>query len=252
MSKSTHKLFDKKPADTPVNQVNPVNPAATNETNETPNAPNGATLAQRIVEYMARKGYSLARGRSEVNIVYIEGADADGRPNADRLDGWNDRRIVMVFEGGKPVIVHNAEATTEPGLAATNSVGAARRGGVARVQFGQFAVWQMGFHRFATEGPRHPALVQRRALKVHRDANRDGKRTGDALEWATGINQHGTRLGINPANVGTWSEGCLVGRSWLLHVEFIELCRRDPRYMADPNFFFPTTIIAGDDFARTV
>lgn len=247
MSKSTHKLFDKKPADTPVNPVNPVNPAATNEINETPNAPNGATLAQRIVEYMARKGYSLARGRSEVNIVYIEGADADGRPNADRLDGWNDRRIVVVFEGGKPVIVHNAEATTEPGLAATNSAGAARRGGVARVQFGQFAVWQVGYHNERRNGRLHPALVQRRPLKVHRDANRDGKRTGDALDFASGINQHSTRPNVLPARVDNWSEGCLVGRSWIEHEQFMALVKADPRYKADAGYFFHTAIIPARD-----
>ncbi|MGI9161184.1 MAG: hypothetical protein ACR2K1_15665 [Saprospiraceae bacterium] len=196
---------------------------------------------------MSAKGYTIARNPGEVNIVYLEGANEDGAPNADLIDGWNDRRMVIVFDAQKtPVIAHNAQATTEPGLAATNSARAQQRGGVARIPFGQFAVWQMGFHKEIS----HPALVQRRNLKVHRDANRDGKRTGDALDWAIGINQHSTRPTANPQRVGTWSEGCLVGRSWILHLEFIELCRRDPRYIENPMFFFPTTIIAGDDFAK--
>lgn len=245
----THKLFNREAEKAGAGNVQETTPSADSVKTQAMQP----TLATRIVQYMTAKGYTLARKAGEVNIVYIEGADTDGKPNADRIDGWNDRRIVIVFEidGNHPVIVHNAEATTEPGLAATNSEGARQRGGVARIQFGQFAVWQMGFHRQATQGPNHPALVQRRPLRVHRDANRDGKRTGDALDWADGINQHSTRVGIRPERVGWWSEGCLVGRSWILHEQFIELCRRDPRYIADPNFFFPTTIIAGDDFART-
>lgn len=229
MAKQTHKIFD----------------GLQGNAGATPNA--GATFADRIIRQMEAKKYHIARNPGEVNIVYLEGADADGKPNADAADGWNDRRIVIVFQGGAPVIVHNAQATTEPGVLATNSEGARRRGGVARVQFGQFAVWQVGYHNERRNGRLHPALVQRRPLKVHRDANRDGKRTGDALDFASGINQHSTRPNALPARVDNWSEGCLVGRSWIEHEQFMALVKADPRYKADAGYFFHTAIIPAAD-----
>lgn len=226
MAKQTHKIFERFQG---------------GNAGATPNA--GATLADRIIRHMESKKYHIARNPGEVNIVYLEGANADGKPNADAPDGWNDRRIVIVFQGGAPVIVHNAQATTEPGVLATNSEGARLRGGVARVQFGQFNIWQVGYHNERRNGRLHPALVQRRPLKVHRDANRDGKRTGDALDFASGINQHSTRPNVLPARVDNWSEGCLVGRSWIEHEQFMALVKADPRFKADAGYFFHTAII---------
>lgn len=208
-------------------------------------------FAERIIAYMKAKGYQIDRNPGEVNIVYLEGSNEDGTPNRDRMDEWNDRRIVIQFVEGQPVIVHNAVATSEPGWKGTTSQAAKKRGGVARIQFGQFDVWQMGYHKYAQIGPRHPALVQRRPLKVHRDANQDGKRTGDVLDLVTGLNQHGVNSVKEPGNVGSHSEGCLVGLSWPTHLQFIQLCRADPRYQADNQYYFRTTIIAGDDFAKT-
>ncbi len=208
------------------------------------------TLAAQIVAYMEAKKYTVFRGTDQVNIVYLEGSNEDGTPNADAPDGWNDRRIVIVWRDGKPEIVHNAPATTEPGIQATNSLSAQRRGGVARIQFGQFTAWRMFYHQYAKFGPLHPALVQCAPLKVHRDANKDGKRTGDPLDWAQGINQHSTRPNMVPGRVQSWSEGCLVCPVWGLHEQFIALCKADPRYIADDQFVFTTTIIAGDDFAK--
>lgn len=247
MAKQTHKIFE-------TLKVNNEATASAN-TGQTANAERipanllTASLADRIIRHMESKKYHISRNPGEVNIVYLEGADADGKPNTDAPDGWNDRRIVIVFEmdGNLPVIVHNAQATTEPGVLATNSEGARRRGGVARVQFGQFAVWQVGYHNERRNGRLHPALVQRRPLKVHRDANRDGKRTGDALDFASGINQHSTRPNVLPARVDNWSEGCLVGRSWIEHEQFMALVKADPRYKADAGYFFHTAIIPARD-----
>lgn len=208
------------------------------------------TLADKILAYMRAKKYQIATGANEVNVVYLEGANDDGTINPDLMNFWNDRRIIITHVNGRPEIILNVEATTEPGLLATNSAAAARRGGVARIQFGQFFAWKMGWHRVASLGFTHPALVQCAPLKVHRDANRDGKRTGDALDWGQGINQHSTRPGYLPPRVENWSEGCLVGRSWVDHERFIALLRQDPRYLKNDQFVFPTTIIAGDDFAK--
>lgn len=204
-------------------------------------------LAEKIIAYMRAKKYRIAEGEGQVNIVYLEGANADGTPNADKLDGWNDRRMIIAFEDGKPKILLNAEATTEPGAAATYSQAARKRGGVARVQLTQYlSNFKVGFHK----GKTHPALVQSGTILVHRDKNRDGLRTGDAVSKAFGINQHGTRPYWSGSTVGTWSEGCLVGRRWAEHLRFIAILKTDLRYLADNDFLFDTTIIDTSDFAK--
>ncbi len=206
------------------------------------------TLAYKLTAYMESRGYEISRDPGTVNIVYLEGSDFDGTPNRDTIDEWNDRRIVLVFDvQGKPSIIHNVPATTEPGLSATLSEAARRRGGCARIAIGQYKAWRLGSHK----RPDHPALVQVAPIPVHRDYNRDGKRTGDRVETGLfGINQHGTRANIRPTKVGFWSEGCLVARIWADHLAFVQLCREDRRYFADANFIFSATVIDGDDFGR--
>lgn len=190
----------------------------------------------------------------ELNIVYMEGSNPDSTLNDDVFDGWNDVRLVFSINSDQmPVMQHKAVATTEPGRAGTFSAPAAARGGVARIAFGQYTAWRMGHHNISKNGLHHPALVQDKKcpLPVHRDKNRDGKRTGDNVHLGVfGINQHSTRPGWRGTTVGTWSEGCLVSINWEEHLKFIALLKTDPRYMADNNFLFTTTIIAGDDLAK--
>ena len=97
----------------------------------------------------------------------------------------------------------------------------------------------MGFHKIKT----HPALVQSGEILVYRDANRDQKRTGDPIYPAYGINHHSTRPLFVGEKVGDWSYGCCVGRNWSKHLEFIELMKTDPRYIADNKFKWDFTLI---------
>lgn len=204
-------------------------------------------LAAKLVAYMTAKGYTIFTGPGEINIAYLEGANFDGEPNKDDPDKFNDRRILFEFKDGVPEIILNTQATTEPGLSATFSAQAKNRGGVARIAFGQFTSWQMGFHR---GDPKHPALRQCKPIPVYRDINRDGKRTGDPVSNGSGINQHGTNGKTVSDRVGNWSEGCLVGFVWDEHMKFIDLLRTDPRFIADPKFVFTSAVIDGDDFGR--
>ena len=55
------------------------------------------------------------RDTGEINIVYVEGLNEDGTVNDDAADKWNDLRVVIGFEGDKPVILGKWRATTEPG-----------------------------------------------------------------------------------------------------------------------------------------
>jgi len=214
----------------------------------TPAAPAFATvkstaITDRLVAYMQSKNYVLFTGEKEVNIIYLEGADTDGKPNADALNVWNDRRIVLLFKCDRPVIVLNVTATTEPGRHFTNNP--MNPLGAARIQFNQFAAWRMGWHKNG-----HEALVQAAPVVVHRDFNKDGARTNDRLDAGIfHINQH--HGGDSPLqDIGRWSAGCLVGQKVKEHASFIALCKQDPKYIKNRGFLFYTAVLPGDDFHK--
>ena len=202
-------------------------------------------LATRIADYMRAKKYLLFAGSGYYNIIYVEGMNANGTVNSDAPNFFNDRRLVLQTIGGSPRIIGNWEATTEPGshytYAPMNPLGA------ARIKFGQYTSWRVGMHGTRD---RHEALVQVRDVSVHRDFNKDFKRTGDRIDTGIfGINQHcGYDFAIN--HIGVASAGCLVGRTRGGHREFMNLIKQDVRYKQDPSFIFTSTIIPGDDLAR--
>lgn len=196
-------------------------------------------FASRIITYMKSQGYFIATGKGKYNIVYVEGASEDGTPNTDSLNKWNDRRLVIEIVD-QPKIIGNWLATTEPGDHYTFRP--MNPNGAARIAFGQYQVWQVGVH--GNSEP-HEALVQTAgAVKVCRDLNKDGFRTGDKIEegWF-GINQH---YGYDMAEVGRASAGCLVGQSRDGHRQFMALIKRDIRYLTDRSYPFMTTVIPGD------
>lgn len=207
--------------------------------------------AGKLIQYMTHKNYQIDREPGQLNIIYIEGINPDFSLNKDALDGWNDLSIILNFDAaGLPSILFSAVCTTEPGKAATFDSEARRLGGVARIAFGQHHAWRVGFHRRAKLLDTHPALVQCAPIQVHRDSNRDGKRTGDPMGFAYGLNQHGTAPNYKGGAIGTWSRGCLVRRWWNDHLKFMDLIKTDTRYIQSQRFIFSSTIIAGDDFFR--
>ena len=202
-------------------------------------------LANRVFCYMRLKNYMVADLGGLYNIVYIEGMNADGTPNSDAINCFNDRRLVMQVINGVPQIIGNWEATTEPGSHYTYKP--MNPGGAARIKFGQYTAWRVGMHGTSD---RHEALAQVAPVSVHRDFNKDFFRTGDRIDTGLfGINQHwGYDLGVN--NIRTASAGCLVGRTRDGHREFMNLIKQDKRYKEDRSFIFTTTIIPGDELAR--
>lgn len=194
---------------------------------------------------MRVKRYQVFCGANQYNIVYLEGADADGRPNADLPNCFNDRRLVIEISNEVAVTRGNWEATTEPGNYYTCHP--MNPGGAARIAFGQYNAWQVGLHGRSQP---HEALVQVSPISVHRDLNKDFKRTGDRIDKGNfGINQHwGYNLPLN--NVANASAGCLVGRSSGGHMDFMALIKKDIRFQSDRRFVFTTTVIAGDDLAK--
>jgi hypothetical protein len=215
---------------------------ALNELKEIISIKLGNDLASRIIKYMRAKNYFIAVGSQRYNIVYLEGANGDGKLNNDDFNQWNDRRLVIEIVNGIPKIIGNWIATTEPGDYYTYYP--MNPNGAARIAFGQYFAWQVGIH--GNSDP-HEALVQVALVKVHRDFDQNGIRTGDALdEGLFGINQH---WGYDMAEVGQASAGCLVGQSRASHEDFMALIKQDQRYQLNHAYRFCTTIIAGDDLA---
>lgn len=204
-------------------------------------------LAKRVLRYMEKKKLWVARAPDMFNIVYVEGIDADGQPNDDRFNEWNDRRMVIrILPGGQPEMLINDLATTEPGRYYTANP--LNRLGAARIAFGQYKAWVDGLHK-----GRQPALVQRGNLRVHRDLNKDGFRSasdpimvGDSF----GINQHSTSDDLALAFVDRFSAGCLVGRRFRWHLSFLQTVRQDFRYRMNKAYIFMATVINGDDLAK--
>ncbi len=205
----------------------------------------GNDLASSLIKYMQDKGYEIYTGPQMYNIVYVEGMNPDGTLNDDAPNSFNDLRTVIKIINGVPEIVGKWEATTEPGDYWTynpmNELGA------ARIKFGQYKSWQVGYH--GTANP-HLALVQVADITVYRDLNQDFSRIGDKED--TGVfyvNQHwGFDYDYN--DVHNASAGCLVGRTTAGHRQFMSIVTNDKRYQANDEYIFTTTVIAGDDLMK--
>jgi hypothetical protein len=193
---------------------------------------------QQIVKYCDLNNYKLSTGDREINIIYVEGMDTSGNNNSDEPNQFNDVRLVL---DSNLRLLGNWSATTEPGRWYTEHP--MNPNGCARIAFGQYKAWAVGTH--GNSEP-HEALVQVDEVAVYRDANRDGLRTGDAIDRGLfGINQHyGYDLPVD--NVGRASAGCLVGRTRQGHREFMNIIKSDARYRADNQHVFTTTVIPGD------
>jgi hypothetical protein len=206
----------------------------------------GNDIASKIVKYMLAENYQVFTNAKEYNIVYIEGINGDWTLNNDAANEFNDQRIVLEIINGVPKIVNSWQATTEPGSHYTYSP--MKLKGAARIQFGQYKAWKVGYHGNAD---RHEALIQVGDITVCRDFNKDFKRTGDELDTGDDfyVNQHwGYDAPVN--DIKNASAGCLVGRRREGHKEFMAIIKQDRRYVANNDYVFYTTIIPGDDLLK--
>jgi hypothetical protein len=212
---------------------------------------NQPELAKKIVHYMRSMGYKVSTGEKEYNIVYLEGSCPNGVPNADEADYFNDRRILLEFVNGEPIITNNWSATSEPGQKYTDNPPNGNKG-AARIDFGQYQrVWHIGTHSGLSSKVRHEGLIQDGNVTIYRDTNKDGKRSkGDLIQTGNfGLNQHGAD-GNSAKSIGGWSAGCLVGWRMEGHERFMNILKGDTRYQANRNYRFTATIINGDKLAE--
>lgn len=209
----------------------------------------GDDLATAVIKYMLSKNYWVARVPGFINIVYVEGMDEDGELNTDEPDKFNDCRLLISIEEGRPKLLGKWQATTEPGKFYTmHPPSGVAHLGVARIAFGQYKAWSRGIHHGFSGLHPHEALVQVDKIKIHRDLNKDFKRTGDQVyEGVFAINQHSGR-DQSTHSIGRTSAGCLVGRAHSGHEGFMALVKSDRRFKESSHYTFMTTVIAGDDF----
>lgn len=203
------------------------------------------TLAEKIVAAAERRGAPIDRKPGEINIIYVEGMDADGNPNRNRVNAFDDLRCVIDFVDGKPRILGSWEATTAPGERYTQNP--INSGGAAVISLGYQRAWQVGMHPMSN--PNHLGLVQTGGpVTVNRDKNKDYIRNDQVQTGYFGINQH---WGYDQprGDIGPASAGCLVGRTKDGHREFMKLVEADPRYLADSKHIFGTTIVTAKDVA---
>ena len=198
-------------------------------------------LAKRILRRMRARGHWIARSPNMYNIVYVEGMDAAGTSFKDAPNLWNDRRIVIRMQrDGQPEIIHNFDATTEPGFLERAKPHA---DGLARIAFGQYKSWKYGLHK-----AKQIALKQSAPIRIYRDKDRNNMRPGDkVLVGIFGINQHSTTE--RRSTVGDWCAGCLVGREWGEHLAFLNTVKSDVRYALNGNYEFVSAVMPGNELA---
>ena len=200
------------------------------------------TLAGRIARAMRGEGHWLSRHPDCINIVYVEGLDADGEANENTPNHFNDQRLLLrINRAGNPDIPERWEATTEPGMFFT--VGPDRhKDGAARIAFGQYKSWSVGKHR-AGAPSEHEALVQVAPIDIFRDLNADFQRVGNRpVTGMFHINQH-WGFDFSKTDIRNASAGCLVGRTKAGHRTFMSLCRSDPRFLVNNAYRFMTAVL---------
>ena len=204
------------------------------------------TLADRIVEAAEsqRYGAKLSRAPQTVNLVYGEGMDADGSWNGNPIDLWNDRRLIIAWEGSRPVILGSWPATTTVGIYYDQTAPMHPERGAPLIAFGQQACWQVGIHH---PGGPHEALVQTGApVMCFFDPDRIFKRYGQTDTGWWGINHHGPGTNhpvANPNSVEGYSAGCLVAQTMVAHRASMALLKTDVRYLGNGQHIFDATVI---------
>ena len=201
----------------------------------------GTGLVGKVVSAMQRRGYWLSRHPACFNIVYVEGANSDGSPNANTPNQFNDLRMLIQVDQGVCKLTNIWEGTTEPGRYWTEHPMDSH--GAARIKFGQYKSWRVGTHHPGKPSG-HEALVQVENIVVYRDKHKTFRREGPTFTGIFAINQH---WGYDaPKNdLGKTSAGCLVGRAKDGHKQFMAAVKSDPRYLANHGYRFVTAVMPG-------
>jgi hypothetical protein len=199
----------------------------------------GGGWMDKIMQHMSRMNYFICRHPGCKNIIYLEGVNSDGTLNDNKPNYFDALRLVFsIGANGVPIIEKSWDATTRPGTHYTDHP--LNRSGAAIIALDQYKSWAAGIYHG------YEALLQVAPIKIYRDVKDDYQREGEVYLGLWGIHQH---WGYNYPHddIENASAGCLVGRTTLGHLEFINLVKSDPRYMANHSYKFITAVISGAD-----
>lgn len=171
-------------------------------------------------------------GDFNLNLVGIRSDDIDS-------NAFNDLVCVAFYQGGQPVCLQ-FPATTDPGLYyRTNPINVS---GTAILTAGHHrGIWEIGKHQ-----GKYEALVQRRPVTVHRDADKDGRidLSAGTETGLFGINLHRAREDGRSMQVDRWSAGCqVVAKSQDFDILMAVVRRARTQW---PNYFSYTLINESD------
>lgn len=209
--------------------------------------------AYRIAKWYEKYSdrFWIARGTDVCNHTGVEGMNYDFTPNADTPDLYNDLIVLWsVNLDGTCRIVDKFVGSSEPGKYYT--IHPMNKNGAARISLGcdgngtWYRSWYVGMHGSSA---RHEALVQgwRESEKVlvHRDRNKDFKRSGDLVQAGNfAINLHAA--GGNKYSIGRWSAGCQVVHGFQNQARRMAVLKQDRRYQANRGYRFSYGVIPGD------
>lgn len=172
---------------------------------------------QKVKEAILKKGYAwFDNGDYNLNIIGIRSTVTN------KITNKFDDLLTLSYKTGNGETYKEYNITTDPGLYYSQNL--LSPDGVAILVPGQYrGTWQIGLHQ-----GKYEALVQRKAVKVFRDKNKDS--TYDMLpatikEGLFGINiHHSSSIGASQI-VDKWSAGCQVFQDINNFNEFLALCK---------------------------
>lgn len=171
-------------------------------------------FAARLEIAMQQKGYSyFKKGDYNLNIVGIR--SNQGQKVTNKFDDF-----LVVTYNVKGVQQKKVYAiTTDPGLYYMNTP--CNKNGTAILVPGQYrACWQIGKHN-----GKYTALVQRKAVSVFRDGNKDNRYDYHNIDTGMfGINIHRSNPYSTSTKIDNWSAGCQVFANAQDFAEFMKLC----------------------------
>jgi len=151
------------------------------------------TSVEKLIEVLTAKGYKVFDD-GQLNLIGI-------RKDLTYNNRFDDTFVVFTTDG----VFHAFDCTTDPGMYWVENF--FNPDGTAVLKPGQYLnSHQRGLHQGS-----YPALVQRRALTVYRDDNRDN--IIDYINPQTGlfgINIHRANANTKSVQVDKWSAGCTV------------------------------------------
>lgn len=191
---------------------------------------------QQIEAAVKAKGYAWFDSNKDydVNIVAVRNTQT-GNAITNKFDDW----LTVSYKVAGVWQYHIWSVTTDPGLTySVNKLLTPK--GVARLVPGQYrGAYQIGLHQ-----GKYSALVQRRPVKVYRDANKDRKFDETTIdEGLYGINIHRSNPNGTSELINGHSAGCTVFANIRNFEQFMSIMRKAEA--VSKNFTY-TLILSSD------